>query len=254
MLAVLNFLLQMQKNSAILSVVRHKTTFSEFDMKKIASFIKEHKYCLILLYWPFHSLWYELLRIFNPDDTDVLMIESALDDKIPFCEWFVIPYYTWYVCIALTLLYPLFKSKREFLRANTLLIGCMVLPMVFCTFCPNGIDVSLRPDFETLGRENIATKLVEFIYLVDTPPRNVMPSMHVSVSWGMFFAVLQSKVMCKKTVWKILAGVWCVMISLSTVFVKQHSILDVFAGFAVGVLVFLLVYIGERIGDKHLNQ
>ena len=223
-------------------------------MKKITDFIRARKYCLILLYWPIHSLWYELLRVFHLTDEGVLLIESSLDHSIPFCEWFVIPYCTWYLCIALTLIYPLFFDKREFLRANALLVGCMVLPMIFCTFCPNGIDMALRPDFQTLGRENLATKLVEFVYLVDTPPRNVMPSMHVSVAWGMFFAVLQSKVMCKKPVGKIMSFIWCIMISLSTVFIKQHSILDVIAGFGVGVAVFLLVLAGERLGDKYIKK
>ncbi len=223
-------------------------------MKRILDFIKERKYCLILLYWPFHSLWYEILRITNLSDDGVLIIKSTFDDKIPFCEWFFIPYFTWYACIALTLLYPLFKDKREFLRANIILIGCMIFPMIFCTIVPNGIDISLRPDFQTLGRENIATKMVEIVYAVDSPPRNVMPSMHVSVAWGMFFVVLQSKVMCKKAYAKALSGVWCVLISLSTVFIKQHSILDVLVGFAVGVAVFIAVFLAERLYERKRKE
>ena len=219
-------------------------------MKKIADFIKKRKYCLILLYWPLHMLWYELLRINNLSSENVLLIESSLDSKIPFCEWFVIPYYSWYLCMAAVLIYPLFKSKREFIRANLLIFGCMVLPMIFCTICPNGIDVALRPDFASLGRDNFAVRLVQLIYEIDSPPRNVMPSMHVSVSWAMFFAVLQSRILCKKTYGKIISGIWCILISLSTVFIKQHSILDVFAGFGVAVLVLCIVFAAERIYDK----
>lgn len=223
-------------------------------MKTLVKFIKEHKYCLILLYWPFHSIWYELLRIGFLDD-NVLLIESTLDQKIPFCEWFAIPYCTWYFCIALIVLYPLFKSdRREFLRSNLVLIGCMVIPMIFCTVCPNGIDMALRPDFDILGRDNFAVYMVKLIYAADTPPRNVMPSMHVSISWAMLFVLLQSKTMCRKPIAKLLSGIWCVMISLSTVFIKQHSILDVFAGFGVAVIVALAGYIGERIYDKKYIQ
>lgn len=219
-------------------------------MKKTVEFFKERKYGLILLYWPIHFLWYEILRICYPDDSAVLIIETALDRMIPFCEWFVIPYYIWYLCIAGTLIYPLFKNKREFIRANLLVVGCMLLPMIFCTVCPNGIDISLRPDFETLGRDNFAIRLVQLIYLADTPARNVMPSMHVSVSWAMFFAVLQSKIMLKKPIYRVLSGILCISISLATVFIKQHSVLDVFAGVATAVLVFVLVFIAERIYNK----
>ena len=209
-----------------------------------------HKYSLILLYWPIHSIWYELLRICFFDG-EVLLIESPLDAKIPFCEWFIIPYCTWYFCIAAIVIYPLFKSdRREFLRSNLVLIGAMLIPMLICTFIPNGIDMALRPDLDALGRDNFAIDLVKMIYAADTPPRNVMPSMHVSISFAMFFVILQSKTMCKSVYAKILSGIWCVMISASTVFIKQHSILDVYAGIAVAVIVALIGYFGERIYDR----
>lgn len=220
-------------------------------MKKLIEFFKDKKYALILLYWPIHFTWYELLRIIHPDDNSVLIIESALDHKIPFCEWFVIPYYIWYFCIAAVTFYPLFKCKREFLRSSALIIGCMLLPMIFCTVCPNGIDIaSMRPDFDALGRDNFAIRLVQLIYKADTPARNVMPSMHVSVSWAMLFAVLQSKIMLKKPIYRILAGILCISISLATVFIKQHSILDVFAGVGTALLVFVIVFISEKVYDK----
>ncbi len=219
-------------------------------MKSILDFLKNRKYALILLYWPIHSLWYELLRICYPDDSSVLIIESAWDKCIPFCEWFVIPYYSWYLCIAGVLIYTLVRCKREFFRASFLIVGCMLLPMIFCTLCPNGIDIALRPNFETLGRDNIATRLVQLIYAADTPARCVMPSMHVSVSFAMLFAVLKSKIMLKRPIYRSLAAVWCVAISLSTVFIKQHSILDVFAGIGTALLVLALALIAEKLYDK----
>ena len=219
-------------------------------MKKIIDYIKTHKYSVILLYWLFHSVWYELLRIGFLDD-DVLLIESSFDSSIPFCEWFIIPY----CCIAAIVVYPLFKSdRREFLRSNLVLIGAMLIPMFICTFIPNGIDMAMRPDFDTLGRDNLAIDLVKLIYAADTPPRNVMPSMHVSISFAMFFVILQSKTMCKRAWAKLLSFIWCVLIAASTVFIKQHSILDVYAGIAVAVVVALVGYIGERIYDKRKSN
>lgn len=219
-------------------------------MKLIKDYIKAHKYSVILLYWLFHSVWYELLRIGFLDDK-VLLIESPLDAKIPFCEWFIIPYCTWYFCIAAIVIYPLFKSdRREFLRSNLVLMGAMLIPMFICTFVPNGIDEALRPDFGTLGRDNFAIDIVKMIYAADTPPRNVMPSMHVSISFAMFFVILQSKTMCKKAYAKVLTFIWCLMISASTVFIKQHSIYDVYAGIAVAVVVAIIGYVGEKVYDR----
>ncbi len=218
-------------------------------MKKLIDYIKENKYCVWLLYWPFHGLLYEALRIITAD-ADVLIIESPLDAYVPFCEWFVIPYVSWYLCIALLTVFSIYKGKREFYRVNGLIIGCMVLPMIFCTLVPNGIDVALRPNFETLGRDNILTSLVKLIYAADSPPRNVMPSMHVSVSFAMFFAVLRSKFFKKNYIFKTFSAIWAVMISLATVFIKQHSVLDVFAGIGTAILVFVIVTVAEKIYDK----
>lgn len=138
-------------------------------MKHITDYIKTHKYCLLLLYWPVHTLWYEILRIAYSGD-DVLLIHCALDDRIPFCEWFVIPYCIWYLYIAAVLLYTLIHSKRDFIRTTALMCLCMILPMLFCTFVPNGIPADMRPDFEALGRNNPAIWAVKRIYAADTPP------------------------------------------------------------------------------------
>ena len=218
-------------------------------MSKIIEYIKKNKFCLLLLYWPVHFLWYEVLRIAY-SDVAVLNIYSPLDDKIPFCEWFVLPYVFWYGYIALVLFYSLYRGKREFLRADLLLTGCMLLPMIFCTLVPNGIDIAMRPDFETLGRDNFAIDLVKSIYEADSPPRNVMPSMHVSVSWALMFAVLQSEGLKNKRLLKLGAVAMSILISLATVFIKQHSILDVFVGIAVAVLVFVIVMLAEKQYDK----
>lgn len=218
-------------------------------MKKLIDYIKNNRYCLWLIYWPFHGLLYEAIRIITAD-SQVLMIESPLDAKIPFCEWFIIPYVSWYLCIAGLTVFSVYKGKREFYRVNGLIIGCMVLPMIFCTVVPNGISIAMRPDFDTLGRDNILISLVKLIYAADSPPRNVMPSMHVSVSFAMFFAVIKSKFFKKNYIFKAFSGIWAVMISLSTVFIKQHSILDVFAGIGTAVLVFIIVIVAEAVYDR----
>ena len=209
-------------------------------MSKIIEYIKKNKFCLFLLYWPLHFMWYEALRVAYAD-SDVLNIHSSLDDKIPFCEWFVLPYVFWYGYIALVLFYSLYRGKREFIRADMLLTGCMLLPMIFCTLVPNGIDIAMRPDFASLGRDNFAIDLVKSIYEADSPPRNVMPSMHVSVSWALMFAVFQSEGLKNKRLLKISAAIMSILISLATVFIKQHSILDVFVGIATALLVFVIV-------------
>ena len=71
-----------------------------------------------------------------------------------------------------------------------------------------------------------------------------------SVSFAMFFAVIKSKFFKKNYIFKAFSGIWAVMISLSTVFIKQHSVLDVFAGIGTAVLVFIIVIVAEAVYDR----
>ena len=214
-------------------------------MQRILNYINKNKHCLLLLYWPIHFIWYELL-IIQTADREVLMIHSSLDDMIPFCEWFIIPYVLWYFYITAVLIYSYRQGKTEFLRADFLVSLSMLLPMIFCTIVPNGIDYSMRPDFAELGRENWAIELVKSIYEADSPPRNVMPSMHVSVSWALMFAVLKSDGLKGKRIIKILSCILSILVTLSTVFIKQHSVLDVFAGIGVALAVFAILLAIEK--------
>lgn len=221
-------------------------------MKKLIDYVKNHKYVLLALYWPFNCLWYAVLKA-AVSDREVWLVESALDARIPFCEWFVIPYLLWYVYIIAVYWYGAKCEKRTFLRTAALGIGSMLLPMIFCTLVPNGIPLSLRPDFETLGRSNVLTKLVQFIYANDSPPRNCMPSMHVSSSLALWFSLLRNESLKGKKWIKVGSGILSISIALSTVFIKQHSVLDLIAGTGVAVLVLILVTVGEKVLTKKKN-
>lgn len=218
---------------------------------KFIRFIKQNKHWLLLMYFPVHSLWYELLRIINADNESVLIIHTRFDDLIPFCEWFIIPYCLWYFYIAFMLIYSLKKGRREFFRTGLMVIAANILPMIFCTVVPNGIPASFRPDIAALGRENIALKLVELIYLADSPPLSVMPSMHVSVALTLFFAVMRSESLKGKYIKKAVSGILSLLIVLSTMFIKQHSVLDVIAGTVVALVILAAdILIEKRFAKK----
>ncbi len=220
-------------------------------MKRLSSYVRDHKYILFLLvFWPIQLVWYQCMRIFTAD-MDVVLFQSSLDGHIPFCEWFVIPYVMWYPFIALITLLALRSGKEAFWQTQAFVVGCTWIPMIFITLVPNGIPLTLRPDFEALGRSNLLIDMVKLIYVGDHPPRNCMPSMHVSLSLGLFFAVLKNKKLKGKWGLKTAVGVIAVLISLSTVFIKQHSVLDLFAGTGVALFVLALISLCERFVFKN---
>ena len=117
--------------------------------------------------------------------TDYYSVHIALDDLIPFCEWFVIPYCLWMALLACTAVYLLFWDAENFKRF-TAFIGLGFIPVIiFDMIFPNGQD--LRPlAFE---HHNIATWLVGHIYAADSNT-NVFPSMHVIGSVALYAASL----------------------------------------------------------------
>ena len=215
----------------------------------LRDYIKNNKHCLLLLYWLFHTLWYELVRIFTAD-SDVLIIHSSLDASIPFIEWFAFPYILWFPYIAAVLLWGLYAGKREFLRNMALITACMFIPMLFCTVVPNGLSPDIRPDFETLGRSNAGTWVVKVLYASDSPPRCVMPSMHCAVSLSLFYALLRSEKLKGRAWVKVAGGVLSLLIILATVFIKQHSVLDLFAGLGLALITCPLITWAEYLIDK----
>ncbi|HAN20150.1 MAG: hypothetical protein A2Y15_03330 [Clostridiales bacterium GWF2_36_10] len=211
-------------------------------MNSVFISLKKYKHLLLLIYWPFHFMWYEIVRIYSDKMPNFYIVKSPLDDLIPFCEFFVLPYATWYFYIMTVLIYFAYKNKRDFLKANSMIIGCMFISMLITTIFPSGIPESMRPDFVALGRDNFLIDAVKYIYSIDSPPRNVMPSMHVNVSAALFISVLKAESLKGKKFIKLCSFTLSLLIILSIVFIKQHSVLDGIAGLALAGVMYLVTY------------
>lgn len=159
-----------------------------------------------------------------------------LDDKIPFCEYFVIPYVLWYPFLVAVGLFLVLRDPHGFKKYMLFLGGGMFVAVVFMLVFPNGQD--LRPT--TFERHNFFTWLMENIYAFDTNT-NVLPSLHVVGTMGCIFALFESPEMKS---WSIKIGsiFLGILICMATVFVKQHSVLDSVVGIPYAVLVYVVVY------------
>ena len=167
------------------------------------------------------------------------LLFSQYDHLVPFCEIFVIPYIGWFFYILFgVLFFGLIEQDRtqyHLLTAN-LCIG-MTLFLVISLIWPNGH--TLRPAMMT--RDNIFTRLVIMIYQADTST-NVLPSIHVFNTVAMHTAVRNSTTL-KKYPWAVnLSFVTAVSIILSTMFIKQHTIIDVFVALGLNLITWSIVY------------
>lgn len=202
-------------------------------------FFRTHKHIWWGLYLPIYLVCFFLVEHIVPT-TGYHVMFHPLDALIPFCEYFIIFYYIWYLFLIGTGLYLIFRDGPAFRRYMWFLILGFSFTLIFNVIYPNGQD--LRPDLTALGRENFFTDLIGMIYAADTNT-NVCPSMHVIGSFAAMFAVFDCKTLRKTVVAPIVAVFLAVSISASTVFVKQHSIVDVFWGVIVSAVIFIIVYL-----------
>lgn len=172
--------------------------------------------------------------------TEYNLIHCRLDDLIPFCEYFIIPYYFWFVLVAVACAYFFFRSQQESVRMSCYLIIGMTIAVITFFIFPSGLG-DIRPtEFE---RDNFCTDLVKMLYSMDTST-NVLPSLHVYNTLVVAVAVFKSKTFGKHhTTAKIIISIIAVLICASTVFLKQHSIYDVIAGFGLAAVLYPFIYV-----------
>ncbi len=165
------------------------------------------------------------------------IITMPIDLKIPFCEYFIIPYLLWFAYVAFGILYFFFHDKTDYYKICTFLFTGMTVFLIVSAIYPNGHY--LRPlEFE---RQNLCTNLVTWLYRTDTST-NLFPSIHVYNSIGVHIALTHSERFKNRPAYKAVSLVLCVSIILSTMLLKQHSVFDVLTAFGMAAVMYYAVY------------
>ncbi len=200
------------------------------------------RHLLLLAYWPVFGVLFYLAE-------NVLIaefyypIESVLDAYIPFCEWFVIPYVFWFVYMVGMHVYTALFDVAAFRKLIFFVAVTYTTSLVIFAIFPN--CQNLRP--VEFPRDNFLTDFMRNFYQFDTNT-NVLPSLHVVGSFAVQFASRQCPRFRTKG-WTCFFAVSTTLISVSTVFLKQHSILDIVAGLLVSAMAYCIVYgsIGQKL-------
>ncbi|MBS6195391.1 MAG: phosphatase PAP2 family protein [Clostridiales bacterium] len=190
----------------------------------------------IVLYGAFYMICFSLLEQ-RPGKYH--LINSSLDQKIPFCEYFIVPYFLWFAYIAGTVLFFVYfnEDRTEYINLLVNLGLGMTLFLIVSYVYPNGL--ALRP--HEFPRDNIFTAMVQYLYRIDTPT-NVLPSIHVYNSVAAFCAINSCRKLQKHRIIRYSAFVLTTLIVLSTMFLKQHSIADVATGITFSVASYIVIY------------
>ncbi|MDL2300844.1 serine/threonine protein phosphatase [Lachnospiraceae bacterium OttesenSCG-928-D06] len=209
----------------------------------------KYKHSLPLIsYGVIYLLWFVWLE--KTVTRHFTVIHLAIDDYIPFCELFVVPYFLWFLYVAGVVLYFFFKSKPDFYKACIFLFTGMTVFLIVSTLWPNGHY--LRPF--VMPRDNIFTQMIAFLYRTDTPT-NLWPSIHVYNSIGAHLAISKSALFEKRKGLRIASLILAISIILSTVFIKQHSVFDMLTAFLMAIPMYRIVYgKGFALGSRHHVQ
>lgn len=196
-----------------------------------------HKYSHIvpfLIFFSFYLPWFILLE---KKITTYRIIHTTADDVIPFCEFFIIPYFFWFVYVFISVAFAFFTDKAEYTRTSLFLMTGMTLFLIISTIWPNGHN--LRPLI--LPRDNAFTHLVDKLYMIDTPT-NLWPSIHVYNSIAAHLCITHCKFTKTKKYITIPSLIISIAIILSTMFLKQHSLFDVATALFLCTLMYIVLY------------
>lgn len=195
----------------------------------------EYKHLWLLLFWPIYYLRYPFIESLNTPDR-CFPVSSWLDGLIPFHESFFIAYQLWMVCLLGMALYTALYDVESFRKYHKfLIISFSISTLIYLVF---PTSQNLRPtEFE---RDNLLTRLVQMMYQVDTNT-NVCPSEHVIGSMAFLAAAINTRRL--RTPWKLtVITLLAVLISISTLFLKQHSVVDVIAALPLSAFVYWICY------------
>ena len=208
--------------------------------------IKECKHGLFFLLFILIEVFYFLTQL---RDIDYNLVHVSLDDMIPFLPIFVIPYVAWYVYVPGGMLYNFFVDKNAFRKQILTVISGMAISIII--FCIYPTTVDFRPSAEGDGFFLWVCRLL----FSNDKPVNVLPSMHCFEAVIIHLTAFRNEKLRRNITLRIGSIILSVLICLSTVFIKQHSVVDLVSGVALAYILYFLIYtLPEKVRKKNATN
>jgi membrane-associated phospholipid phosphatase len=198
------------------------------NIKKVRNFVMS--LCVMLVIAPL-NLGYIFL---NTSKRGFHSLVTSADNSIPFIKVFILPYVGWYAFIFIMMVYLCYKDRETYFI--TLIAYMLGLVASFITFY---LFQTTVPRPEIIGSDYLS-RMVLSIYRADKP-YNCFPSIHVLTSFLMIKAIMISSIRTKTNTFIVWAS--AILIIVSTLFIKQHVILDVVSGIVYADILFRLVQV-----------
>lgn len=181
---------------------------------------------------------YMLCKLIAPEPT---LIGNAIDNKIPFNIYFIIPYTFWYILLFMMPLIFYKKDKKDFTRYILSYLTVSILADIIYIFYPTTV---IRPEISQ--NQSILHYITNIIFQIDSPPENCFPSLHCAVSFLWILFILEKNKYTFTS--KLLTISVNILIILSTLFIKQHVFIDTISGITLGIIGYLII----KLFNKHI--
>lgn len=195
--------------------------------------------CYAFLYLP----WFVYLEQTVTSNYHIMHV--AIDDFIPFNEYFIIPYLLWFAYVGGAVLYFFFTNVKDYYKLCAMLFTGMTVSLLICTVYPNGTD--FRPVVDP--GKNICSAIVSWLYTTDTCT-NVFPSIHVYNSICVHIAVTRSRALQNNRLVRKGSFVLMTAICLATVFLKQHSAFDGLGAVLMAYVMYQFIYVDSYVPNR----
>ncbi len=199
---------------------------------------KRYSHLLLLLFWPIFGCAFAALECFRT--TGYNPVYSPIDDIIPFCEFFVIPYFFWFIYLVGMYVYSIFYDIETFKKYTWFIIITYSITILIYIVYPTSQE--LRP--VTFERDNIFVDIMKNFYEFDTNT-NVCPSIHVIGAVAVSCAAWNSKLFSSAG-YRIAFTIATLLIIASTVFLKQHSFADIPPALLICAVVYPFVFKNKK--------
>lgn len=199
------------------------------------NWFKQHPYMVSLLYLAFYLITFQWLE---KNVVPKYIIHCKLDEVIPFCETFIIPYILWFPYVGGCFIWLMRRGWDDYKKLCLMVFSGLTICLAIYYVFPTGLNLRLAQNPHETG---VLYNMVRLLRAIDTPT-NVCPSIHVMNTVMIFQAICSLDQLKYRKVTISLHFVMMVLICASTVLLDQHSVIDVVCGVMMSFVLHGLVY------------
>jgi len=216
-----------------LSLRKPIVDYRNFRFSKLGT--NEFCHLKLLIYWPIFLLLFLYVERLSSVDT-YYPVSCPLDAYIPFCEYFLIPYLFWFLYLIGMHIYTLLYDIDAFRKLMRFIIISYSIGIVIYLLFPT--CQQLRPT--AFERDNPFTRFLYSFYQFDTST-NVCPSLHIVGAVAVWCTSWHIE-RFQNPRWRLFFGSTAILICISTMLLKQHSVVDVLAAIPVCIIAYFFSF------------